>query len=111
MIEVTLYEYLSSKLEVPVYTQRPKTLPDEYVVFERTAGGKDNHIPRCTIAIQSYSNSMLGAIELNEKVKEVMENIIELSDISHCSLNSDYNFTDPNTKQYRYQAVFDLVHY
>ena len=26
-------------------------------------------------------------------------------------LNSDYNFTDQSTKQPRYQAVFDVIHY
>ena len=40
-----------------------------------------------------------------------MLQIIELSEITRVDLNSDYNFTDETTKQPRYQAVFDLVHY
>ena len=27
------------------------------------------------------------------------------------NLNSDYNFTDTETKEYRYQAVFDINYY
>ena len=52
---------------------------------------------------------MYNAAKLNEEVKDAMEKIIEYTEISKCSLNSDYNFTDTKTKSYRYQAVFDLV--
>jgi hypothetical protein len=55
--------------------------------------------------------SLCGAALLNEKVKEKMEKITELDDICKCDLNSDYNYTDTNRKKYRYQAVFDIVHY
>ena len=39
------------------------------------------------------------------------EAIIELDDISRCELNTDYNYTDTARKKYRYQAVYDIVHY
>ena len=55
--------------------------------------------------------SLFGAASLNERVKKVMENIIELDDICSCNLNSDYNYTDTGRKKYRYQAVFDITHY
>ena len=64
-----------------------------------------------TLAIQSFSTSLFGAASLNEQVKETMEQIIELDDICKCELNSDYNYSDTNKKRYRYQAVFDIVHY
>ena len=48
---------------------------------------------------------------LNEQVKEVVEQMIELPEISGIELNSDYNFTDEETKEYRYQAVFDINYY
>jgi len=34
-----------------------------------------------------------------------------LNEIGKVKLNSDYNFTDTVTKQYRYQAVYDISHY
>ena len=37
--------------------------------------------------------------------------MINLDEIASVKLNSDYNFTDEETKQYRYQAVFDIKHY
>ena len=40
-----------------------------------------------------------------------MENIIDRNDISKCTLNSDYNYTDTARKKYRYQAVYDIVYF
>lgn len=48
---------------------------------------------------------------MNESIIELMLEAVSLVDISRVSLNSNYNYTDPNTKQYRYQAVFDITHY
>ena len=39
-----------------------------------------------------------------------MDAIIIRPDISASKLNSDYNFTDAATKQYRYQAIYDLYY-
>ena len=47
---------------------------------------------------------------LNERVKAAMGKMVSLDDISKAELNTDYNFTDPETKEYRYQAIYDLVY-
>lgn len=111
MIEKIVQDYLESKLEIPAYMEEDQDMPKEYVLIEKTGGGSSNHIKSAVMAIQSFSASMYGAARLNEKVKEVMEEIIELDDISKCELDSDYNFTDTSRKKYRYQAVFDITHY
>lgn len=111
MIEQTIYEYLGEKLSVKVYLEEEPDTPDEYVLIEKTAGGKVNYISRATVAIQSYAKSLYRASEINEDVKNAMEEIVTLDEISRCTLNSDYNYTDTTRKKYRYQAVFDIVHY
>lgn len=111
MVEKIVLQYLNSRLDVPSYMERPDKPPDEYIVIEKTGGGTNNHIKRAMFAIQSYAQSLLRAAELNEEVKTAMEDIIVLDDISRCGLNSDYNFTDTKTREYRYQAVFDLVYF
>lgn len=111
MIEKIILDYLSSELECPVYMEEPEEKPIQYVLIEKTGSGKSNYIKRAMVAIQSYGASLYEAATLNEAVKEAMDNIIRLGEVSSCELNSDYNFTDPETKRYRYQAVFDLVHY
>ena len=67
------------------------------------------------LTIQSYENSMQKAAELNEEVKhwmlDGMEGLITLNEVAQVQLNSDYNYTDTTTKEYRYQAVYDIIHY
>ena len=88
----------------------PKTMPQgNFIIIQKTGSSISNHIKSATVAIQTYSNSLVGAIELNEQVKAVMDSIIDLDDIGGCELNSDYNFTDTETHRYRYQAVYDVT--
>lgn len=110
MIEVIVLNYLNSVLDVPVFAQRQNEEPDEFVVIEKTGSNEVDCIESATIAIQSYSDSLIHAIKLNARVKEAMKNIVELGTVSDCSLNSDYNYTDQTEKKYRYQAIFDITY-
>lgn len=111
MIEIIIKQYLDSHLSVPCYLEKPITPPQRYVLFEKTSSGKSNHLPSSTFAFQSYAESMYESARLNKEAKEALENMIELDEIRSIKLNSDYNFTDTTTKEYRYQAVFDIKHY
>ena len=111
MIEQIVRDYLEEQLGIPVRMEEEAGLPEEYIVVKKTGSGQTNHIKRATLAVQSYSSSLYQAASLNERVKEAMEKIIEMDDISKCELNSDYNYTDTARKKYRYQAVFDIVHF
>lgn len=111
MIEETVLDYLSEKIPVMVRMEEELNMPNEYILIEKTGGGETNHIRRATITIQSYAESLYRAMQINEEIKEVMDRIVELDEISRCTLNSDYDYTDTTRKKYRYQAVFDIVHY
>lgn len=110
MIEEIVLKYLKSK-GFRAFMEEPEDTKKEYILIEKTGGGVENHIKRATLAIQSFSASLYETAMLNEKVKETMEQIIELDDICSCDLNSDYNYPDTVRKRYRYQAVYDIVHY
>lgn len=112
MIEQILYQYLSQNLAPPVYTEIPKTPPQKFYAIEKTGGTISNHITSSTVAIKSYGGSLYEAAQMNEALKEAMlYGLITLDSIVRVELNSDYNFTDTQTKQYRYQGVFDIKHY
>jgi hypothetical protein len=111
MIEKTIINYLTDTLNIPAYSETPEKKPDQYIKVELTGGSAENLISSATIAIQSYSNSLFKAADLNEKVKRAMRNIISIDSISKCKLNNSYNYTDTAKKEYRYQAVFDLVYF
>lgn len=111
MIEIVIMAHLKSKLNVPVLMEKPEPLLSEYVLFEKAGGGGANKIGSATFAFQSYAPSLYKAILLNEKVKLAVDSLTEINEVSGVRLNSDYNFTDTTTKEYRYQAVYDINHY
>ena len=48
---------------------------------------------------------------LNDEVKDAMVGFAELDEITRVELETDYNFTNTATKQYRWQAVYQITHY
>ena len=110
MIEKTVLDYLNDELTVTAYMEKPENVPSTYVLIEKAGGGMENQIWRATLAVQSIGSTLYNAASLNDTVIEKMLDIVNHCDISACSLNSNYNFTDTRTKEYRYQAVFNLVY-
>ena len=110
MIEATVISYLGTETGIPTYAERPKKPESEFIIIERTGAGEENLIKRVTIAVQSYADSMYRAAEINALVETAMEGIIELVNISKCKLNSSYNYTDTESRKYRYQAVFNIYY-
>lgn len=112
MIEVILKKFLEKQFDIPVKLENSEKIGSNYIVIDKTGSNYESTLYSATVAIQSYSNSLYKAAELNEEVKQAMLNeLIELDEINAVELNSDYNFTDTTVKQYRYQAVFDIYYY
>lgn len=111
LIEYIVLEYLNNRLEVPVYLVCPENPPEQYVLIEKTGSSVSNYIYSATFALQSYAKSLNEAAELNETVKAAMDELPLLDEVSRSKLNTDYNDTDHDTGQYRYQAVYNITHY
>ena len=112
MIETVLLNYLNTaSLSATVYMEQPKEKPAAFFVLEKTGGTRTNHINESVFTIQSNASSLASAASMNEEIKEAMFNAITLDDISRVELNGDYNYSDPTTKQYRYQSVYVITHY
>ena len=111
MIELIVKEYLSKQLDVPIVFVHQNNLPKQFILIQKTSGKRENFLNSSTIAIQCYGASLFEAAKLNEKIKNLMYDLITVSEVSNVSLNSDYNHTDLETKAYRYQAVYDIHHY
>ena len=110
MIETLLIDYLSEHLEVFVGMEAPEQTTD-YVLIDKTGSNRNNHIITSTFAIQSYGASLYEAMLLNAEVVEAMEGLVELNSIARVELETDYNYTNTATKQYRWQSVFQVTHY
>ena len=112
MIEKTVLDYLNgADLGAEAYMEVPEQRPERFIVIDKTGSSKRDHICVAQIAIQSYATSLFEAASLNDLVKEAMGSLASLPNVSACKLNSDYNFTDTEAKEYRYQAVFNITHY
>lgn len=110
MIETLIIDYLSEHLEVFVGMEAPEQTTD-YVLIDKTGSSRTNHIITSSIAIQSYGATLHDAMLLNAEVTEAMEGFIELDQITKVELETDYNFTNTETKQYRWQSVYNITHY
>lgn len=110
MIAKTLLDYLSSVLDVPVVMEAPEQVTD-YVLIDQTGSSRMNHITTTTLALQSYGATLYEAMLLNKEVEEAMDGFAELGEVTRVELNTDYNFTNTATKQYRWQAVYQITHY
>ena len=110
MIIAKLIDYLTQNLEVYAGVEAPEETSG-YVLIDQTGSVTRNHITTTTIAIQSYGASLYEAMFLNEEVKAVMNGFAELDEVASVKLETDYNFTNTVTKQYRWQAVFEITHY
>lgn len=110
MIEKIIRDYLISAQNIPVFIERiPKV--DKFYLIEKTGSSTENMITQATIAIQSYAPSKYEAAQLNDALISYMDQATVLNEIAAVDLNSDYDYTDTTTKEYRYQAVFDITHY
>lgn len=110
MIEEVILDYLNNALSVSVHMEAPEDKPEKYVIIEKTGSSVEDCINSATFAIQSHAKKLYEAAELNEQIKNAMNNITVLDHIAKCKLNSDYNFTDTSKKGYRYQAVYDVFY-
>ena len=111
MIEIDVLNYLKADKGLKVYMEIPKEKPSSFYILEKTAGGQTDKVNTSTFVVQSYAPTLYDAALMNETAKSAMSDLINLDVVSRVELNSDYNYTDPTTKQYRYQAVFVLTHY
>ena len=114
MLEEILYEFLNNgvDLDAPVYTMIPKDQPAEYYVFELTGSSNKDHINKSTIVIRSHAQSLKRAADLAYDIDNTMLHALKRLDyIAGVERNTVSNFTDQDTRTYRYQGVYVITHY
>lgn len=111
MIEITILDYMSNNLPVPVYMEFPSDPDNRFVVLRKGNSERENLVDTSTFVVDSYAESLLEAAKLNEQVKAALDSLIELDTISGSKRGGDYPFYDTKNKRYRYQAVQNITHY
>ena len=111
MVETIVLNALNNQLSVPVYMEDPEEKVSSYVVLQKTGSQRTNRLDSATFAVQSIAGSLYDAAALNELVKTVMDSLpILCKEVFASNLDSDYNFTDTETKERRYQAVYIITY-
>lgn len=112
MIETVLLDYLNNaNLSAKVYMEQPKVKPEAFFILEKSGGSQTDHINESDFIVQSYGRTLYEAACMNEEIKAVMLRANTLNEVSAVELNSDYNYTNAESKSYRYQAIFVVTHY
>lgn len=119
MIEETIFSYLNDNATVPWFSMRPPTDGDhmeistaKYGLFEKTNSVKTDHVLTSTFAFQSYAPTLLEAAQISAELRQLIEELPGITtEVSKAQLSGEYNFTNTASKQPRYQAVFQLIHF
>ena len=110
ILEAFLIGWLNDHTEYDAFSEVPEGHPAEFYTVERTGSRTVNRVTTVTVAIQSWNSaSMYAAAKMNDDLKREMEMLVQEPEISACRLSTDYNFTDTDSKYYRYQAVYNIT--
>lgn len=112
LIEQTVKDYLDSVLNntgIKVYPEIPKNPPEKFVVFKLIDRGRENMINEVTFEFYSYGNNTLEAAEVDESLRNAMDNIVTINDIS-CHYGGGNNSPDTTLKRYRYRSYYNLYY-
>lgn len=116
LIEKVVKDFLDGKVDCPVLLEDTEGRAIKRVLIEKTSG-RGEFTYESTLAIQSYGRTLYEASVLNQTVISLLLKeddgfgLLSERDVLSVELNSNYNYTDTSTKEYRYQAVFDIRHY
>ena len=110
-IEAAVIQYLSEKFPaIPVYGEVPENRPKTMLIVDRTGGSVTNLVKTTSIVVDSYGESKAAASVLNDAVIDTMFQAVSEEGFSNVSLNSTYSDADTASKEYRYGALFEIVH-
>lgn len=110
MIEEKILKYLGAVLDVPCYVERPPDPPVEFITIQRTGMSGSRFSRQAMIAVRSYAATKAKAARLCEDIITAMQDFITVGNVTSCTLNSSYDNTNPTTKEYRYQSVFEVIY-
>lgn len=113
MIEEIVRAHLIEEIELPAYLEEPERPPRRYMLIGKVGSGDGaaHAVASAMMTIQSYAPALVSAALLNEQVKQAMWKLEEDDRITRVRCNSDLNYTDPQTRRYRYQALFEITYY
>jgi len=109
IIEKTIRDFLSSRLNVPVYCERPEKKPEAFVIVSKAGSSRTDRLNRANISILANAGTLYDAMTLDQQIKDIMD-ADDIPDVN-CVFEGDYNYTDTASKTYRYQCIYNTYYY
>lgn len=112
MIEVTLKEYIEPLIGVPVYMEKPVKAPAEYILISRGSHSIRNVVKEeSDVTVRSYSTSKYGASAMNDRTRDLIMHAPNYClNVFKVRLQTDYDYTDPDKKEYIWASVYDITY-
>ena len=111
-IEETVISYLAGAgiANGKIYAEVPLDPDEKYVLVQRSSGSYQNQIRHIGLYTEvRCRTSKLEAAQLHEEVIAVMREIRNSTPIFRCEMISDYDAMMTETKEYRFQALWEIT--
>lgn len=108
-IEEILIKWLNANTSIDWYGDVPADRPKRFGTIERTGGGiSDVVIDSPMIALQVWAETRDIASNLAYKIAQIIPKVAYENNVCKASINSMYNYPDPDSGSARYQIVIDM---
>ena len=109
-IEQIAIDYLLASGFTEVYAEVPLDPSDKYVLVYRSSGNYLNEIRHMGLYTEvRCRTSKLEAAELHESVIAAMRTMRDSTPLFRCGLVSEYDAAMTSTKEYRFQALWEIT--
>lgn len=109
-VEAALVAWLPGAVGVPCFADVPDPRPETFLTVERTGGSSSLGVDRPGVAVQAWAPTRERAANLALTARDALIlRSIEVPQICRCSVDSVYNFPDPDSRGARYQLSVSLV--
>nr|DAE78617.1 MAG TPA: tail completion protein [Caudoviricetes sp.] len=108
--QAMLMGYLRVHLSCEVVAQVPSKRPDSFVLVERTGGRYTRFADYPDFAVQAWGLSKAEASALAQTVAKLIDDWpAAVSAVAEASVESIYDFTDPDSRSSRFQLTAHAV--
>lgn len=107
--EKALIEFLSGRLDAPVYADVPDVRPERFVTVEQTGGSSGIYTAAPMIAVQCWAPTRFDASELAREAHDAIPDSVEMDGIMHAECNAPYNFPDERCPRYQFVANLNTI--
>ena len=110
-IEAELYQHFTEEGYKTCFEHPEDNPAGVYLVIEKIGETSENHLFTATFAVQVYADTLANAAREAFRLMPAIKRLGNRKGIAATDVTNCYNWTDTETKEYRYQLLVDVVYY